>query len=174
MEKDKAGYLRLKIDKNNRDELPLTTYHSLMSAKSSLFTLVEAFGLCQKLCGLFDTKGSCFQYKLKACKGACIGEEHPEEYNKRVLQATEPYRFDLKTFLVVDEGRTPTEKAVVRVEHGKYLGFGFIDFSLNENLKLDDLKACVKPYADNRDVQQIIRGHLKRHQSLEIIPYEVN
>ena len=174
MEQDKAGYLRLKIDKNNRDELPLTTYKSLMSAKSSLFTLVETFGLCQKLCGLFDTKGSCFQYKLKACKGACIGEEHPEEYNKRVLQATEPYRFDLKTFLVIDEGRTATEKTVVRVEHGKYLGFGFIDFSLNENLNLDDLKACVKTYADNRDVQQIIRGHLKRHKALEIIPYEVN
>ena len=78
--------------------------------------MTGAFNLCQKLCGLFDTQGSCFQYKIKQCNGACIDEESPEEYNARVMQATEPYRFDKTSFLLVGEGRNQGEKTVVCVE----------------------------------------------------------
>ena len=53
-----------KIDKTDREDVPLTTFNSQLSAKNHLFTLTEAFNLCQKLCGLFDTHGSCFQYKI--------------------------------------------------------------------------------------------------------------
>ncbi len=72
---DKNGYLRLKIKKNETDELPLTSFTSQLSAKSHLFMLVEAFNLCQKLCGLFETKGACFHYNIKQCNGACIQKE---------------------------------------------------------------------------------------------------
>ncbi len=171
MFKDDKGYLRLKIDKTDREDVPLTTFNSQLSAKNHLFTLTEAFNLCQKLCGLFDTHGSCFQYKIKQCKGACIEEESPEEYNKRVLQATEPYRFDKSSFLLVGEGRNQGEKTVVCVENKIYQGFGYINFDLNENLNIDDLKSCVKKYHDNRDVQQIIRAYVKRNKSVKIIDF---
>jgi len=171
LEKDDQGYLRLKIKQNNTDTLPLTSFNSSMSAKSHLFMLTEAFTLCQKLCGLFDTKGACFHYNLKQCHGACIAEESPEDYNQRVLQATEPYRFDRKNFLIIDKGRSDGEKSVVVVEHGKYLGFGYIDFELNGELNIHDLKACIKEYSDNRDVQQIIRGYVKRKNALRIVDF---
>ncbi|OQX72860.1 MAG: hypothetical protein B6D61_13180, partial [Bacteroidetes bacterium 4484_249] len=167
--KDDKGYLRLKIDKNNRYELPLTSFTSQLSAKTHLFTLVEAFNLCQKLCGLFDTNGACFHYNIKQCNGACIGKEAPEVYNSRVLQAIEPYRFENKNFIVIDKGRTDTEKSVICVENGKYLGHGFIDFELNGNLAIDDLKQCIKPFPDHRDVQQILRSYLKRNKVERII-----
>ena len=171
LSKDENNYLRLKIERNDKEELPLTSFNSIVAAKNHLFTLTEAFNLCQKLCGLFDTKGSCFQYKINHCNGACIGKEHYEEYNVRVLQATEPYRFDIKNFLVIEQGRTESEKSVVLVEHGKYLGFGYLDFEMNGNIRVDDLKACVKGYPDNKDVQQIIRGYVKRNKSARIIEF---
>jgi len=171
MFKDKKGYLRLKIDKTDREDIPLTTFNSQVSAKNHLFTLTEAFGLCQKLCGLFDTNGSCFQYKIKQCKGACIGEESPDLYNQRVLQATEPYRFDKSSFLIIGEGRNDGEKSIVCVENKIYQGFGFLNFELNGNIQIEDLKACIKKYPDNRDVQQIIRGYVKRNKSAKIIDY---
>ena len=167
--KDDNGYLRLKIDKNTTDELPLTSFTSQLSAKSHLFTLVEAFNLCQKLCGLFDTKGACFHYNIKQCNGACIGEEAPEIYNSRVKQAIEPYRFENKNFLVIDKGRSDGEKSVISVENGKYLGHGFIDFELNGNMEINDLKQCIKPFPDHRDVQQILRSYLKRNKVERII-----
>ena len=151
--------------------MPLTTFASGMSAKSHLFMLTEAFTLCQKLCGLFDTKGSCFHYNLRQCNGACIGQEAPEHYNERVLQATEPYRFDRKNFLLIDKGRTDGEKAVVGMENGKYIGFGYIDFEMSGELTTTDLKACIKKYPDNRDVQQIIRAYVKRNKSIRIVDF---
>jgi DNA polymerase-3 subunit epsilon len=171
MHKDEDGYLRLSLEQNKSDKLPLTTFSSSMAAKSHLFMLTEAFSLCQKLCGLFDTKGACFHYTLKQCHGACIGEEGPEAYNERVLQATEPYRFDRKNFLVIDRGRTDGEKAVIGVENGRYLGFGYIDFELNGELRLEDLKGCLKKYPDNRDVQQIIRAYVKRNPTVRIVDF---
>jgi DNA polymerase-3 subunit epsilon len=171
LSKDDQGYLRLSIEQNKADKLPLTTFASGMSAKSHLFMLTEAFSLCQKLCGLFDTKGACFHYNLKQCHGACIGQEPPEEYNERVMQATEPYRFDRKNFLLIDKGRTDSEKAVVGMENGKYIGFGYIDFDMNGELSTSDLKACLKKYPDNRDVQQIIRAYVKRNKSVRIVDF---
>jgi DNA polymerase-3 subunit epsilon len=166
---DKKGYIRLKIKKNDNDQLPLTSFTSQLSAKSHLFMLVEAFNLCQKLCGLFDTKGACFHFNIKQCNGACIGKEEPETYNARVLQATEPYRFDRKDFLVIDKGRSNGEKSIICVEHGKYRGFGFINFELNGNISVAELKEIVKPYPDHRDIQQILRNYLKRNKVERII-----
>ena len=171
LSKDDQGYLRLSIEQNKEDKVPLTTFASGMSAKSHLFMLTEAFTLCQKLCGLFDTKGACFHYNLKQCNGACIGKEAPEQYNERVLQATEPYRFDRKNFLLIDKGRTDGEKAVVGMENGKYIGFGYIDFEMNGEITTTDLKACLKKYPDNRDVQQIIRAYVKRNKSVRIVDF---
>ena len=171
MHKDELGYLRLSLEQNKSDKLPLTTFASSMAAKSHLFMLTEAFELCQKLCGLFETKGACFHYNIRQCHGACIVEELPAEYNERVLQATEPYRFDRKNFLVVDRGRTDGENAVVGVENGKYLGFGYIDFELNGELRVDDLMGCLKKYPDNRDVQQIIRAYVKRNRTVRIVDF---
>ncbi|MBN2175628.1 MAG: GIY-YIG nuclease family protein [Bacteroidales bacterium] len=168
---DDKGYHRLKIDKNDREELPLTSFTSLLSAKSHLFTLTEAFSLCQKLCGLFDTKGACFHFNIRQCNGACIGEESPVEYNARVAQAIEPYTFDIQSFFAIDEGRTNGEKSVIHVRNGKYIGFGYFNPDLNENIAIEQLEECIYPYPDNRDIQQILRSYLKRNHVQKLIPY---
>lgn len=171
LSKDEKGYFRLKIEKNDKEDLPLTSFNSQLSAKSHLFTLSEAFTLCQKLCGLFDTKGACFHYNIKQCNGACVEKESPEKYNLRVLQATEPYRLHKTSFLIIDKGRHDGEKAIVGMENGKYLGFGFIDFELNGNLSVDDLKSGLKSYPDNRDIQQIIRSYLKNNKVARVLEF---
>lgn len=171
LHKDDNGYLRLNLERNDSEKIPLTSFNSLVSGKSHLFMLTEAFNLCQKLNGLFDTRGACFHYNLKQCNGACIGQEATESYNERVLQASEPYRFDKKNFLIIDKGRNDGEKSVVLVENGKYKGFGYIDFEMNGELKFDDLKGCITNYPDNRDVQQIIRGYVKRNKGIRIVDF---
>ncbi len=167
--KDENGYLRLKIDKNIHEQIPLTSFTSVLSANSHLFMLVEAFNLCQKLCGLFDTNGACFHYNIHKCNGACIGKELPEIYNARVLQAIEPYRFEEQNFMVIDKGRTNGEKSVICVENGKYLGHGFIDFENNGNVSTDLLKDCIQSYPDHRDVQQILKSFIKRKKVERLI-----
>lgn len=161
---DENGYHRLKIEHNDKDIVPLTTFSSALNAKNHLFMLAEAFSLCQKLCGLFDTSGSCFQYNIKQCNGACIGEENPADYNHRFVQAIAPYHFHHNSFIIQDKGRNEEEKSLVWVENGKYIGFGYINTSEIQLNSTEELKCFIQNYPDNRDVQHIIKSYLKKHK----------
>ena len=162
---DQNGYLRLYTGKTSGTDSPLIAFSSAIETKNQIESLVNEHELCQKLCGLYESNGSCFYYKIKQCHGACIGEESPEVYNARVEASIEKFRFANNNFMIIDKGRTDDEKTVVLVEHGKYLGFGFIPVE-RMNGHPSELKDFIQPYPDNKDVRQIIRSHLK-HKKVE-------
>ncbi len=164
------GYLCLKMDKVSGEEIPHTAFHSQDSAKSCLMGLSEQYDLCQKLCGLYDATGACFHYSINVCQGACIGEEDKETYNERVRKALLQYEFQDRNFFIIDSGRRHDERCVVKIENGKYMGYGYMDISNSIN-NIEDLNACINKYPDNRDVQQIIRSYLRRNKVEKIIRY---
>jgi DNA polymerase-3 subunit epsilon len=158
---DDNGYLNLKLMKIIDELNPLYTYSSMFEGREHLTRLTEKFELCQKLNGLYNTAGACFHYQIRQCKGACMGEEAPATYNKRVQEALENYHFDKQNFFVVDKGRSDDEKSVVKVEAGKYCGFGFIEGNISDT---NDLHDCIKPFNDNREVRQIINSFIKKNK----------
>ena len=161
------GYINLKLMKIIDELNPIYTYSSLHEGKEHIANLTEQFELCQKLTGLYDTSGACFHYQIHQCKGACIGEEPFEEYNARVQKALENYHFKKENFLIIDKGRTEEEKAVVKVESGKYCGFGYVDMEMLEDSALHN---CINHFQDNREVRQIINSYLRK-STLRIIEY---
>ncbi len=158
---DDNGYLNLKLNTIIDEVTPLYTYGSVQEGKEHLFRLCETFGLCQKLTGLHTSKGPCFHYQIHQCAGACIGEESAENYNTRVREAIENYYFEEQNFLIFDKGRNEQEKSVVKVQHGKYLGFGFVPISeLNGNKEIIDDFIQLQP--DNKEVRRIIISALQK------------
>jgi DNA polymerase-3 subunit epsilon len=168
---DENGYMNLKVSRILDQLAPLYTYSSSQEGKQHLFNLVEKFGLCQKYCGLYKTEGACFQYQIHQCKGACVGEESSSDYNNKVKLALENYHFDDQSFLIVGKGRNNNEKSVVKIDHGKYIGFGFIDTE-NINNNLDLLHECIQKQRDNKEVRHIINSYLKRNNSDQIITFK--
>ena len=166
--KDQNGYLRLNLEKNSKKFSPLVSFSSNEEGKNALHRFVEEFELCQKLCGLYASQGACFHYGIHQCKGACIGEEPPAEYNARVQKAIDRFEFKNSNFLIIDKGRNEDEKSVVSVMNGVYQGFGYFDPSFVDD-NLDQILECIKPYNDNRDVQTIIRGYLKKEKAEKVI-----
>ncbi len=168
---DENGYIRFMVSRidENSEQAPLTTFSSSMAAKKYLFTLVEENHLCQKLCGLYETKSSCFQYKIKECFGACIDEESPEDYNQRAGKIIQHYKYSHDSFLLVDKGRTDEECAVVKVEHGRYIGFGFASKEIRGYDAAEYLCSAVKPFPECKDVHSIIRSYIKTSPRLKII-----
>ncbi len=158
---DENGYLNLKLARIIDGTTPLYTYSSAQEGKEHLHQLTEQFELCQKLTGLYDSPGSCFHYQIRQCKGACRGEEAPEQYNARVTEALENYHFPDQNFFLFDEGRTEAELAVVKVENGKYQGFGYVEkgFILQEREVLHD---SIGSQLDNKEVRRIILSYLKK------------
>ncbi len=166
--KDENGYMQLNILKLVDGATPLTSYTSLNEAKQHLFTLVEEYQLCQKLCNLYESDGACFHYQIHQCNGACIQKESAEEYNERVHSAMNNYQFKHQNFFIIDKGRNDKEKSVIKVENGIYKGFGF--FPLNgKDIITDELSDHISPYKNNKDVQQIIRSHIRRNPVEAII-----
>lgn len=168
---DDEGYLRLKVCKLDdcNGDAPLTTFNSAMSAKNFLFSLCEDYNLCQKLCGLYTTKSSCFQYKIKECYGACIGEEMPDDYNARVAKAIDRFAYKKANFLILGQGRTDDEKSVVWVEHGRYHGFGFAAANTDNGHGTGFLRDAVKPYSENKHVHSIIRSYLDHNPGATVL-----
>jgi len=158
---DGPGYFNLKLTRIIDGLPPLYTYGSLQEGKEHLYRLCETFSLCQKLTGLSNAQGACFQYQIHQCAGACVGEEPPESYNARVTRAIENYHFDKQDFLLVDKGRHEMEMSFVLVRRGKYMGFGFAPVSeLNGNNMVFDEYLQKQP--DNKEVRRIILSFLKK------------
>ncbi|MCD6596472.1 MAG: ribonuclease H-like domain-containing protein [Bacteroidales bacterium] len=162
-------YLQFTIGKINED-LPLASFSSVEKAKDTLNFLTDEYHLCQKLTGLYKTDGPCFQHQIGICFGACIGKETPESYNKRAQKALKTFEYDHQNFFIIDKGRSIDEKSVVKVEHGKYLGYGyFIVEEADSNPEI--LHDCIQHYADNRDVQSIIKRHIRNGKIEKLLVY---
>jgi DNA polymerase-3 subunit epsilon len=100
-------------------------YSSRMKAKKSLIETTRIFQLCPKLMGIEKASGACFSYSLGKCKGACIGEESPELYNRRFELAMEHSRlkswpFDTSIALPVN---TKGEQVIIK----NWMVQGYVD-----------------------------------------------
>lgn len=163
--KDDNGYINFIFEKIHLNMEPLITYTSLKSGKEELAGYVEEFQLCQKLCGLYETDSACFHYGIDECKGACICEEDPEEYNKRAQKLIDKFDFSKRNFLIIGQGRKQAENSVVHVKKGKYQGWGFFEseFTGNDTGMILD---SIKHYEENRDVRSIIKNYIRKNNVL--------
>lgn len=164
------GYIHMTVESIKGDRLPLTSYGSRKEGISHLQRIVDEYNLCQKLCGLYSSTGGCFDHHMGICKGACVGEESPSSYNDRAIDAIAKYTYKNKNFFIVDDGRYDHECSVVKVENGRYMGFGYVELEeINDRSGI--LHDIIKPFEDNRDAHVIIRGYLRRNHFEKMIVY---
>lgn len=165
---DPDGYLQLKVAKADGRKKSITTFTNLQQAKSMLNHIVSEYKLCQRMTGIHTGSGSCFNYSLNECKGACVGQESFEEYNARVHQVLQKYSYENQNMLVIDRGRDVDEKSALLVEEGKFKGIGY--FNLNYQLNnLEIIKSIITPMEGDRDSQHIIQNYLRKNNRLKVI-----
>jgi len=167
---DEKGYIRFEYRNVRDDETPLALFNSKDKVRGKLEQMISKYELCQKLCGLYETKGQCFHRQVGLCKGACAGEENPEHYNERANRALDEFVFTGRNILIIDKGRNSEERSAVKITNGKYSGFGF--FNINDiGFGLSAIHDCIKPEQDNRDIQIILKGYLKNHKVEKVIDF---
>lgn len=62
-------------------------YSTKSAAEKWLRKTIDENGLCKKVLGLEKTAGSCFNYQIKRCSGACVGDSSINEHNRKLLDA---------------------------------------------------------------------------------------
>ncbi len=169
-EKDKKGYLNLKLLKADGRKKEITSFTSIQEGKNALFKITEKYNLCQKFTGLYETQNGCFQYKIKECNGACLGNETPDDYNFRVNKFMTEMKFENDNMVIIDRGRSIEERCAVLIESGIYKGYCFYDLNYQIN-NVDILKNIIIPMQNNRDTRTIIQGYLKRNKVMKIIKF---
>jgi DNA polymerase III subunit epsilon len=170
---DENGYINLEIKRIEEDEIPVTSFHFQQEGLDFVHNLIEKYSLCKKLCHVDNNSGACFNTQIHSCNGACIGQENADIYNYRVKHAISSFLYRSPDFFIIDQGRSHEELSVVKIEKGKYIGFGFISEGFGGN-NLESLHDCIKSYNDNRDIQSIIRGYLYRKKGLKIINFSTS
>jgi DNA polymerase-3 subunit epsilon len=156
------GYKQLKLTRIIDGSPPLYTYGSAQEGKEHVEQLCQKFGLCRKLTGLSTGDGPCFHYQIHQCGGACIGEESATIYNERVTKAIENYHFDRQNFILIDDGRHSQECAVVKIQQGKYRGFGFVPSPVLRQKGFVDWDDYLVSQQDNKEVRRIILSAMKK------------
>ena len=170
VEADKKGYLNLKLQKTDGRRKEITSFSTLQEAQNALFRITSSYKLCQKFTGLYLTKEACFQYKIKECDGACIGEIKPEQYNARVKEFVTKNSFENQNMVVTDKGRNQGERSAVLIENGIYKGYAFYDLNYQIN-NIEILKNILIPMQNNRDTRNIIQSHIRKSKYLKIIKF---
>ena len=169
-EKDENGYINLKLQKADGRKKEITSFVSIQEGKNALFRITSHYNLCQKYTGLYETKNACFQYKIKECDGACIGEISAEVYNKRVQEFIQKNQFENDNMVVIDKGRSIEEHSAILIENGIYKGYCFYDLNYQINT-IEILKNIIIPMQNNRDTRNIIHGYLRRNKVLKIVKF---
>jgi DNA polymerase III subunit epsilon len=75
-------------------EILFGPFQAKLNVRKLLEALAAEHGLCWRQLGWEKRGGPCFARQVKKCRGACIGEETPEQHNLRLATALAPYRID--------------------------------------------------------------------------------
>ena len=125
---DSKGYINFVIESVSKNEaLPIATFDKLPDAQTYLYRAIDKYELCQKLCGLYNSNGACFQHQIGQCKGACIGTESSSDYNLRVKLAIQNLGLGSKSFFLIDDGRQSDEHSFIKISNGKIEGYGYFN-----------------------------------------------
>ena len=156
------GYIELQVQSISKtDADPLLHFTSKKEGADYLMYLTSKYELCQKLCGLYKSTSSCFQYELQECKGACIGKETKDSYNKRIEEFIDALKYDYTSFIVLEKGRTRNEKSIVLIENGTFKGYGFVPYPVFKKDREHWLE-YIKTLKEDRDTKTIINTYLRK------------
>ena len=165
------GYMELSIKSVSKTEVfPLLHFTTKKEGLEYLRNISQKHELCQKLCGLYESRNACFQYEVKECKGACIGIEKKEEYNSRIESYIENLQYNGKSFMIMEKGRKRNEKSFVLIKEGLFLGYGYApyQFYTQDMIQLEQYLIFMK---EDRDIKSIVNTYLRKNKKHRVIEF---
>lgn len=157
---NEEGYMTIRVESRDlHKETDFASiygvYTSVSKAKMRLESLVKTFSLCPKLMHLEKSTGACFRYQLGFCKGACIGKESLELYNRRVDLALERSKLEAWPF---------KGKIILKLSEAKGLLLdqwiieGYVTATQDGAVSIDRLENGF-----DLDTYKIVRSYIKKH-----------
>lgn len=135
---DQNNKIRFGVDKVRKELKPLLTFGSHAAALQYLNQMIDAYGLCPKLCNSQTNTGTCISVKNEICDGYCLVQENVAAYNAKAQAFFNQLTAEKKTYYIVSKGRNYKEQSVVIYEPGNFVGYTFV--SMREQIDFDHVK----------------------------------
>jgi DNA polymerase III subunit epsilon len=155
---DQNGYLRLSIDKYRKNQASHIDFSTYSAGINKLNSLCTEFNLCPKLCFIQRNTEACIN---TSCNGACEKKEPTKHYNKRIQKALSSLAEELGSFAIIDHGRMPGERSVVKVGRGKLEGIAFFEESYSQTL--EEAFDLLKPFETTEYIMNVIQSYTMQH-----------
>lgn len=146
----------------------LAVFERRRGAQAALEQAVTVYDLCAKRCGLEKSRGACFRYQLGKCRGACVGDESPEQYNARVAIVFQDRSIAAWPY---DGAVMISERAATTPYHAFIVDRWIVRATITQH---EAAEPQYIPYGDtfDHDSYSILRSFLLRHPDrLTIAPY---
>jgi len=168
---NQKGIEQFVIHKNKNSPVSWMKFYTREEAVKFLEFLCQEFELCPKYCGLQTGVSECSHYKIQECSGMCKGEIDKTEYNQRVSKAVDYINQYENSCLLVEKGRTKTEKSFIYLKKGRYAGYGFIENSedLSDHSQFDDY---LIPQQNSSYADRILNSYLNKKKQIKRIELE--
>lgn len=168
-ETDEEGYFNLFMEKSTGGN-ELAAFVSPQEGKNLISRITADYRLCRKLNGLHigSENGPCVDYRSGKCDGACIGEVGPEEYNERVSEFIGHLSLNDRSVLLVDRGRTLSERSAILVEDGVLKGYAFFDLNYQITNRAV-LKNILVAMPHQRDTLHAVTTYLIRNRKVKVV-----
>ncbi|MDO5510688.1 MAG: 3'-5' exonuclease [Weeksellaceae bacterium] len=92
--------------------------------------------------------------------------QHRQQWKK---QLTQLHRLPSKNCVVLDKGRSLSEKSFIVVLEGKIAGYGHLDYN-NQFLNVEILENLMTPVKETRDMRTLFNTHIVLNKTLQIHP----
>jgi DNA polymerase III subunit epsilon len=165
---DRNGYLRLAIEKKNKNLQPLYTFSLFAEGHALLHKLSHHFQLCPRLCFLQADTVECVGINDGRCAGACEKKETADSYNSRVKDCIDYLHKELPTFALLDNGIQYNEQSCILIENGRFYGMGYLPSDVTA-ITIEDLKFYITPYAENDYIRALVYQHVTKFPHKKIV-----
>ena len=156
------------LHKNKKSPVSWMKFYTREEAVKFLEELCLKFELCPKYCGLQRGVKVCDHYKIHECSGVCKDEISAEDYNNRVAKAVEHIQQYESSCLLMEKGRTKSEKSFIYLNKGRYAGYGFISNTEDFNHP-EDFRNFLIPQNNSAYTDRIVSRYLSTKKNIKRI-----
>ena len=190
---EKPGYCMKQKEGKNLNENILESiksklsYYGLYTSKGAAEKwykeTIDKNGLCKKILGLEKGSGSCFNYQIKRCDGACVGEQSISDHNRKVVKAFASnklldWTFDEAAIIIEESENWPTENEPLCAYHvvDQWAYIGTVNDMESLQSLLDQMQENPKQVTFDRETYRFLNRyiHLAKPVSEVLVKQEMN
>ena len=162
------GFFHLRLERQVSNG-KISSFKTKKEALEALQSLVTTFNLCAAYTPLSGKQASCPPALSNSCRGACKQEEAPGDYNKRVDAALQSMESS-NNRLIVEKGRNPSEKALIRIENNHSVSWGYLNLQ-DDPHTLPHMADHANRLCRSPEATEIALQYLLKNPVQEIINY---